>query len=211
VRVTVKSQISVGDEGFLLSFARPWDFKPGQLTAITLSTGIAPRSYSICSSPASPLCEILYTVVESGVLTPQLSLLRHGDSMDVSEPFGSFCDHAGNSVWIANGTGVAPFLSTLRQNIKDSKTLIQGSRTWSGLFYPEELAGYSGLEWVPCLSGGTHPGAFSGRLTAYIKEQNWDPERKYFLCGSAGMVSEVRDILIGKGVPLEKIVGEIYF
>ena len=33
----------------------------------------------------------------------------------------------------------------------------------------------------------------------------------YYLCGSADMVVEVRDILIGKGIPFGHIISEIYF
>jgi ferredoxin--NADP+ reductase len=34
---------------------------------------------------------------------------------------------------------------------------------------------------------------------------------KYYLCGSAEMVVDVRDILIAKGIPYEQIFAEIYF
>ena len=37
------------------------------------------------------------------------------------------------------------------------------------------------------------------------------PCLKYYLCGSAEMVVEIRDILIEKGIPFDRIISEIYF
>jgi ferredoxin--NADP+ reductase len=36
-------------------------------------------------------------------------------------------------------------------------------------------------------------------------------DQKYYLCGSAEMVVESREILISKGIPFNNIVAEIYF
>jgi ferredoxin--NADP+ reductase len=55
-------------------------------------------------------------------------------------------------------------------------------------------------------------GVYSGRVTQYLQEQaRLDPNLKYYLCGSAEMVVEARDILISKGIPFEHIISEIYF
>ena len=35
--------------------------------------------------------------------------------------------------------------------------------------------------------------------------------QKYYLCGSAEMVVECREILLGKGIAFSNIVAEIYF
>jgi ferredoxin--NADP+ reductase len=37
------------------------------------------------------------------------------------------------------------------------------------------------------------------------------PKVKYFICGQALMVVEIRDLLIQKGIPFENIMAEIYF
>nr|NQU89377.1 oxidoreductase [Bacteroidota bacterium] len=53
---------------------------------------------------------------------------------------------------------------------------------------------------------------FHGRITKWLSEAESLPiNRKYYLCGSAEMVVEVRDILIEKNVPYGNIVAEIYF
>lgn len=55
-------------------------------------------------------------------------------------------------------------------------------------------------------------GAFTGRVVDYLNSLPRLPaEPLYYLCGSSEMVVEARDILIKRGVPFRKIVGEIYF
>ena len=58
----------------------------------------------------------------------------------------------------------------------------------------------------------TAPGVIRARVTQYLKDcDKVTPKLKYYICGSAEMVVEVRDILIGKGVPFDHIIAEIYF
>jgi len=45
-----------------------------------------------------------------------------------------------------------------------------------------------------------------------LEEQDaLNPALKYYICGSADMVVEARDILISKGIPFGSIISEIYF
>ena len=63
-----------------------------------------------------------------------------------------------------------------------------------------------------CCSQEKGEGVYEGRLTDYLKSLNNLPlNYKYYLCGSAEMVVETRDILIGKGIAFEQIIAEIYF
>ena len=55
-------------------------------------------------------------------------------------------------------------------------------------------------------------GVYHGRVTRYLaEEESLDPELNYYLCGSAEMVVDTRDVLIRKGIPFNRIVSEIYF
>ena len=69
-----------------------------------------------------------------------------------------------------------------------------------------------GDNYIRCCSGENNESVYAGRVSSYLEEQtDLDPELKYYLCGSAEMVVETRDILIGKGVPFGQIISEIYF
>ena len=89
-------------------------------------------------------------------------------------------------MWIANGTGLAPFLSMARAGLSAGKKLLHGARASEDFYFADELA-------------------------AFLESESWDPALSYELCGSASMVVEVRDLLIEKGIPHRSIVSEVYF
>ena len=63
-----------------------------------------------------------------------------------------------------------------------------------------------------CCSQEEDASVYHGRVTDYLLElEEIDPTLKYYLCGSAEMVVETRDILIQKGIPFDQIISEIYF
>ena len=69
-----------------------------------------------------------------------------------------------------------------------------------------------GDNYIRCCSAESDHGVYSGRVTDYLEEQaSLDPDLKYYLCGSAEMGVEARDILISKGIPFHHIISEIYF
>lgn len=230
-RVEKSAEISAGV--FLLEVALPLDFLPGQCVAISVNRELPPRFYSIASAPGQPVLSVLYDLVEDGLLTPRLSMLRGGDTVYVSGPFGTFVDD-GRSAWIATGTGVAPFLSMVRagmagtsearaEGADPARILVHGARTIDRFYFSAELEAALGDAYVRCLSGtGNAPGAmtgpagtgalYRGRLTSWLREvQPFPAFDRYMLCGSPGMVVDVREILIARGIPFDAIVAEIYF
>jgi ferredoxin--NADP+ reductase len=49
-------------------------------------------------------------------------------------------------------------------------------------------------------------------VTGYLESlPELDPAIKYYICGSAEMVVDTRDILLAKGIPFGQIISEIYF
>jgi ferredoxin/flavodoxin---NADP+ reductase len=209
VRVSESSEVAPGI--YRLSFPRPWDFIPGQCTALTLDPRKPARFYSIASGMNHPLVEILYDLVPEGELTPRLAVLAPGDEVYCSAPFGAFRDVEGPSCWIATGTGIAPFLSMARSRGTDGKLLLHGSRTIAGLLERGYFSRLLDGCYVPCCSREKGPGVFEGRTTAWLSEKKLPSAERFLLCGSSGMVVEARDILIGRGVPFADVVAEIYF
>lgn len=206
-------------------------FLPGQCVAVALDGCV--RYYSIAGAPGADSLSILYDVISDGELTPKLAACVPSDRVLVSEPFGSFVldtsapDQLSKPVTcIATGTGVAPFLSMARSLPSDLPQspgirLLHGARRVSGLYFGEELHRALGPNYVPCMS--VWPGtdgdrrvldrfhAFNGRLTALLRQEGGDPAGLHFLCGSAAMVVDVRDLLVSLGVPFDNIFSEIYF
>jgi ferredoxin--NADP+ reductase len=218
---------------YYLAFDRPpgFTFRAGQCVALSLSSGGPVRYYSIASGETERTLSVLFDIVAGGELTPGLAALGPGDRLFVSPPFGLFLDDEEESVWIAAGTGIAPFLAMARSlpadRLADRKRLVYGARSLDRFYFADELRRLLSGRVVLCCSRcepefgeaapgrSGHPGTlYPGRLTGYLSAAGGDDlpaGARYFLCGSAGMVVEVRDILISKGIPFERISAEIYF
>lgn len=208
--LTGKQEISPGV--FVLRFERSHDFLAGQVVGITTSQTIPARLYSICSGTADDYLEILFSIKEDGVLTPLLAQLDIGDPVSVSKPFGAFLGDDEPAWWIAAGTGVAPYRAMLRSGLGNAKKLIHGGRTADSFYFSDEMTIKLGDNYIRCCSQEKNKAFYNGRLTNWLREQNELPKNQnYYLCGSAEMVVEVRDILISKGVAIEQVMSEIYF
>ncbi len=209
-RILENRQIS--DSSGILSFSREFRFKAGQVVGITTEPGLPKRLYSISSAEMNENIEILYKVIPEGELTPKLNKLNPGDLLYVTPPFGSFTSGNYPSCFIATGTGLAPFLSMIRSGNENCKLLLHGSRDIEDFYEAEYLQTELGRRYVQCYTGKKDFSDFRGRVTAYIRNTSeLDPDFIYYLCGSAEMVVETREVLIGKGIPYQNIRSEIYF
>lgn len=209
--VCITANVEIAPEAYLLSFGRFFDFIPGQVVQLTADDSVAPRMYSIASGNTEKLIQILYDVKPEGQLTNLLRNLKTGDIIKVSLPFGNFTSAVGKGIWIATGTGIAPFYSMFKSGIAQDVTLIHGARKPEGLLFRDEFTRSGTLKYQACVSGMPTKGAFHGRVTEFLHHHALDLTSKYYLCGSAEMVVDVRDLLIARGVPFGNIFSEIYF
>jgi ferredoxin--NADP+ reductase len=125
---------------------------------------------------------------------------------------GKFSGTGGPAWWIAQGTGIAPFASMFRSGQTNNKTLVHGGRHHDSFYYRDEFIPILGERYIRCSSKDSGDSVFHGRVTDYLKSIDRLPVGSlYYLCGSAEMVVETRDILIEKGIPFINIISEIYF
>jgi ferredoxin--NADP+ reductase len=207
--LTNNEEISPGV--YVISFKRDFEFTPGQVVKISLSPAQVPRIYSICSGNSEDEVRILFNIKEGGELTPRLASLIPGESIFVSEPYGSFVDSNEPAWWIATGTGIAPFYSMFRSGGVAKKTLIHGVRQLNQFYFEDEWEQALSENYVRCCSGESSCDTFPGRVTDYLAQLDQLPDVNFFICGKALMVVEVRDLLIEKGISFNKIFAEIYF
>lgn len=211
-RVEIIRNIEISPSVYLLAFKREFEFAAGQVLAIALSPNDDARLYSIASGENDPEIEILYNIKPGGQLTPNLANLQLGDSLWISPPFGSYSGTAEPAYWIAAGTGIAPFVSMFRSGLGKNKVLIHGGRSADSFYFNELLKPAFGERYVRCSSQISVDGIFAGRVTDFIEMQtNLPRDQKYYLCGSAEMVVDCREILLAKGISFNNIVAEIYF
>jgi ferredoxin--NADP+ reductase len=210
--VTIISNPEISPNVFLLSFKRDFDFRAGQVLGLALLPTDDARLYSMANGENDENIDILYNIKPGGKLTPSLAALKPGDTLWITVPFGSYQGAAEPAYWIAAGTGIAPFTSMYRSGMGGNKILIHGGRKLDSFYFSEELIRDFGPHYIRCCSQQEGEGVFHGRVTQYLEETEDLPEdQKYYLCGSAEMVVECREILITKGIPFNNIIAEIYF
>ena len=133
----------------------------------------------------------------------------------MSGPFGEFrlSDADREMVWIAGGSGMAPFWSMIRQMKRDGvsreTTYFFGAVQKRDLFLLDELHELeSELPWfrfVPALSGPAEEDRWDGEqgLITEVVDRNIEEgtEAEGYLCGSPGMIDAATKVLQHKGIP----------
>ncbi len=195
----------------IISFKRDEKFIPGQVVKIGINKEHPPRIYSICSGNQEDEIRILFNIKDDGFLTPKLATYIPGDKIYVSKPYGSFLGIQEPAWCIATGTGIAPFCSMFQSGLFENKKLIHGVSYLNQFYFEDELEWALGENYIRCCSRESSCNVYPGRVTQYLSEITDFPDIKYFICGKAIMVVEVRDLLIQKGVSFENIIAEIYF
>lgn len=208
----VKSNIQLNKSAYIISLDTILQFKAGQVISLWIDDPVQARLYSIASGENEKHINILYEVVPDGILTNRLKMLKPGDSVNISPPTGYFLDTGKEAMWIATGTGIAPFVSMMLSGQADNKTLLHGSRTIDGFYFQEQFKEVMNERYLRFCTTEEAPGINKGRITKYLQQKDdLDTNIMYYLCGNNLMVVDVRQILIGKGVPYENIKAEIYF
>ena len=210
VKVTFIEEVSTGH--YVFGFSRDFGFTAGQVVGISPEKQGPRRLYSICSGENDPQVQILFNVIKEGYLSPLLAELKPGDTVWITEPRGEFTGRPGPAVWIATGTGIAPFYSMFRSGLAEGKILIHGNRYLEQFHFYDEFSSLMGTNYIRCCTAEWDERVYPGRVTGFLAERTvLDPAVNYYLCGSAEMVVDTRDLLIGRGIPYNRILSEIYF
>ena len=179
------------------------------------------RAYSIASPPSdSHHVELIIRLVPGGICTTWVfTQLKGGDEVVVIGPQGEFrlADTDAEMVWIAGGSGMAPFWSMVRQ-MREQKTgrpctYFFGAVKEDGLFLVDELREIEKelpqFHFVPALSGADDVNGWTGErglITDVVGRHVGDGSRKEgYLCGSAGMIDASVKVLASKGIPEDRV------
>lgn len=187
-------------------------FKAGQHISLGIYGDYQSREYSVYSGADDENLEVLVKEVENGYFTPKLRKLKVGDLVEIHGPFGKFGmdpkdAETGKFVFIASGTGIAPFRSMVRTYPEIDYTLIHGVRYSTEAYDRHE---YASDRYILC-SSRDQKGTYNGRLTGYLKGCTFSPETHFYLCGNSDMIFDALEILKDKGFERDQIHCEVYF
>jgi Na+-transporting NADH:ubiquinone oxidoreductase subunit F len=179
------------------------------------------RAYSISSVPTdNHAIELIIRLVPGGICTTWVfQHLGEGDEVLLNGPYGEFrmTDTGREMVWIAGGSGMAPFWSMVRKMKQDGRldrkvTYFFGAVNRRDLFFTDEFRALEkempNLRYVPALSGEGLDGwdGEKGLITEVVARHIGDgAEKEGYLCGSGGMINAAVKVLVAKGVPKDRI------
>lgn len=198
---------------FVLSLPKSrFKFVAGQHVSLSITGDYQSREYSIYSAEEGENLEVLVKEVEGGYFSPKLKHLKVGDMVEVHGPFGKFGLDEKNKnthkhVFIASGTGIAPFHSMVKSNPELNYHLIHGVR-YAEEGYEKET--YENEKYTLCTSRDKS-GDYNGRVTDYLKKTKFDKNTCFYLCGNSDMIFDSMEILSDKGFGRENITVEVYF
>jgi CDP-4-dehydro-6-deoxyglucose reductase len=199
-------------------------FKPGQFVSFKMPIDGKQviRPYSIASQPDGNRFELCLNLVHDGLFSPHLFEMKPGDAVEMGAPLGFFTvrNPSKDAIFIATGTGIAPFRSMAPDYLKHPQagglTLLFGVRHESTIYYDDEFrklaAQHSNFEFWPTLSrAGASWSGRTGHVQTHLLEAVGERrDLDVYICGMKAMVDDVRAILKELGFDRKQIIFEKY-
>ncbi len=199
-------------------------FKAGQFVSFSEMLGGKKiiRPYSIASLPDGNRFELCLNLVEEGIFSPFLFALQPGDAVEMGAPLGFFVirNPEKEAVFIATGTGIAPFRSMAPDYLSRPEarqlTLLFGIRYENSIYYRNDFESlarrHSNFRFWPTLS--RPESSWTGRtghVQTHLLEAIGDRrDLDIYICGLKAMVDDVRGILKAMGFDRKQIIFEKY-
>ena len=182
-------------------------WEPGQYALVR----VAPyqwRPYSI-ATPSGRIVRLLVDTRTGGHGAAWATHAAPRDQVTLELPYGHFLHDATGEdthpdgtphrrrIFVATGTGIAPFLAEFSDAARADDTLIVGYSTTSDDLTSHPTATLPRV--VTCISREDAPGCFHGRVTHYLRAHGIDPHADYYVCGSPLMVADVARLIRDAG------------
>ena len=193
------------DKLFRIRTERPrsYRFTAGEFVMIGLEDAPS-RAYSITSGPYDDYIEFYSIKVQDGPLTSKLQHIQVGDTILVGEkPTGTLIlanlELGGHLVLMASGTGIAPFISLLRE--PETYDLFENiTVTWTTRLHAEQDCYRDFLNEMPIEYISTvtqEPALLEGRIQKFmengtVKIDN-PTEQRIMLCGSMDFNNDLKE------------------
>jgi len=170
------------------------------------------REYSMYSSEDSPYLDFLIRSVENGVISSNLQKIKPGDLIEIDGAYGEFCleepiDEKSEYLFIATGTGIAPFHSFVKTRPHLKYNVVHGVRNINECYHSQD---YDQNSYVSCISKPSD-NSKGRRVTDYLFENHIPSNVKVYICGNRNMIIDVFELLHSKGIYGDQIKTEVFF
>lgn len=198
--IQLKAVKTLGNDYFELMLSRPDTFCyiAGQRIRF-LESGLE-RDYSLISTPADQDLAIYVRLIPDGKYSPRLVHAALGTHFNISGPHGHFRFYPSRrkAVFIATGTGLAPFVAFARSGI-EGITLLHGIKVTDALHY-DALFTAANINYIACLSNANL--SLKGKVTIYHGSiehylSHCLPKGIYdfYVCGGTVMIRDVTQVI----------------
>lgn len=211
-QVTSVSMLSETTFAFTVAAQAAVGFLPGQYVSIHVPGTAQKRSYSFSSPPGGTALEFLVRGIPGGLMSEFLRGAVPGTALELSGPSGSFYlrDVKRPLLFLAGGTGLAPFLSMLGRLAAGPAPgqpihLVYGVTRDADLVLVPALEAYAarlpGFSFECCVADEASAAPMRGYVTAFIEPGHLHGgDVDVYLCGPPPMVDAVRGYFTAQGV-----------
>ncbi len=208
-----------------IALIEPMAFNAGQYADITLPANGVTRSYSMANPPSeTSTLSFIIKIYADGAFSDQLAgALAIGDPIELEGPFGTSFrnkNHAGPTLLVGGGSGMAPLWSILNDLAADGVTqpvrFYYGARSERDLFYLEQIAAVGSqledFEFVAALSdaeGNDDWDGARGLIHEVVQRAYADTlavgELESYACGPPPMVEALLPVFQKIGIDADNI------
>lgn len=182
-------------------------WEPGQYALVR----VAPyqwRPYSL-ATPSGRIVRLLVDTRTGGHGAAWATHAAPTDEVSLELPYGHFLHDGATGdthpddtprrrrIFVATGTGIAPFLAEFEQGLRADDVLLLGLATTSE--DPTTRLDTPLPRIIRCVSRENTPGTFHGRVTHYLRAHGIDTHADYYVCGSPLMVADVTRLIRDAG------------
>ena len=195
------------DKLFRIRTERPrsYRFTAGEFVMIsTMDEDTPNRAYSLTSGPYDDYLEFYSIKVQDGPLTSKLQHVKVGDTIKVGDkPTGTLIlanlELGGHLVMMASGTGIAPFISLLREpetyDLFDNITVTWTTRTHAEQDSYRDFLNEMPIEYFSTIT--QEEAEFQGRIQKFLNHGiltiDNPTEQRIMICGSIGFNNDLKE------------------
>ena len=203
------------ENAFEIELTRPPSFKFNTGQTIRFIHESMERYYSLISTPDDPTLVICVYFVPQGNFSPILANAKIGAAFRITGAHGYFTFNPSERtpVFVATGTGIAPFVSMGRFGIADFN-IIHEVESAADLYYQDLFrkiaSSYTACLLAPSEADLSTPDTFHGNAAGFIKENLTSATYDFYLCGDREMTREVT-LLADEHFPGSYVFKEVFY
>jgi ferredoxin-NADP reductase len=205
----------LSENAFEIELTRPasFEYKAGH-NIVFLYESIK-RYYSLISTPDDPTLSLCIHYVRGGHFSPIIASAEIGSHFNITGPHGyfTFQPSVRQPVFVATGTGIAPFVSMARSGVTNF-VLLHEANSSKELYYHSYFREITS-NYFACLTEATKSEvsllyAYQGEILACLQKNLSPKSYDFYLCGHRKMIRDVT-LLVDEVYPGSCVYREVFF